>query len=152
MITSDRGRALIQSFESCRLKAYKDGGGVTTIGWGHTGPDVHMGMIIAQETADALFNADLAKFERDVNSLVTVPLTQGQFDALVSFAYNCGSDIDEDKRAEGFGDSTLLRLLNEGDYQGAANEFPKWNKDNGKVIAGLTRRRLMEAALFGSES
>jgi len=150
MITSERGRALIQSFESCRLTAYKDGGGVTTIGWGTTGPDIHMGMVVTQDWADARFDSDLAKFERDVNSLVTVPLTQGQFDALVSFAYNCGSDIDEDKRAEGLGDSTLLRLLNEGDYQGAHDEFHKWNKDNGKVIAGLTRRRLMEAALFES--
>jgi len=109
-------------------------------------------MMITQETADALFDADLARFERDVNSLVTVPLTQGQFDALVSFAYNCGSDIDEDKRTEGLGDSTLLRLLNEGKPELAVLEFPKWNKDNGKIVAGLTRRRLMEAALFGSEA
>ena len=150
MNVSERGRALIQSFESCRLKAYKDGGGVTTIGWGATGPDIHMGMTVTQEWANARFDSDLGQFERDVESLVAVPVTQGQFDALVSFAYNCGSDIDEDKRAEGLGDSTLLRLLNEGDYEGAANEFPKWNKDNGKVAPGLTRRRLAEAALFKS--
>lgn len=150
MITSERGRALIKSFESCRLTAYKDSGGITTIGWGTTGPDIHMGMTVTQEWADERFNSDLGRFERDVESLVTVPLTQGQFDALVSFSYNCGSDIDEDKRAEGLGDSTLLRLLNKGDYDGAGNEFQKWVKDGGKTIRGLVRRRAAETELFRS--
>ena len=148
MKCSDQGRALIQSFESCRLTAYRDGGGVLTIGWGHTGTEVVPGMTITQSQAEALFGDDIADFERDVNSLVKVPLTQGQFDALVSFSYNCGSDIDDDTRAEGLGDSTLLRLINAENFADAANEFPKWNKDNGKVSNGLTRRRKAERELF----
>lgn len=148
MKLGDAGRSLIQSFESCRLKAYRDGGGVWTVGWGHTGPEVREGLTISQERADWLFEQDIAQFERDVNSLVKVSLTQNQFDALVSFAYNCGSDIDADTIAEGLGDSALLRKLNAGDYAGAAAEFPRWNKDNGKVVAGLTRRREAEKALF----
>ena len=143
-----KGEALIKSFESCRLTAYLDGGGVATIGWGHTGPDVHLGLTITQVQADALFDRDIARFERDVTSLLKVTVTQNQFDALVSFAYNCGSDIDADTKAEGLGDSTLLRLVNEGKPDLAVLEFRKWNKDGGVVVAGLTRRRAAEAALF----
>lgn len=150
-----RGRKLIQAFERCERKlpdstiaAYQDGGGVWTIGWGHTGPEVKQGMVITQGRADQLFEQDVASFVRDVNFLVKVPLTQNQFDALVSFSYNVGSDIDADTKAEGLGDSTLLRKLNAGDYAGAAAEFPKWCNDNGKVVAGLVRRRKAEAELF----
>ena len=150
MITSETGKALIKSFESCRLIAYKDGGGVWTIGWGHTGPEVCEGLVWTQDTADRAFLEDLAYFEVGVDALVKVPLTQGEFDALVSFAYNCGLDQDEDTKAEGLGDSTLLRKLNDSDYNGAAAEFPKWNKDNGKIVNGLTRRRMAEKALFES--
>lgn len=150
MKTSGRGRALIKSFESCSLTAYKDGGGVWTIGWGHTGPEVKPGLTITQDAADGLFEDDLRSFEEGVLRLVRVPLTQGQFDALVSLAYNCGLDEDEDTKAEGLGDSTLLRKLNQGDFEGAANEFKKWNKDNGKVVAGLVRRRAAETELFRS--
>ena len=142
------GRALIQEFEQCRLKAYLDGGGVWTIGWGHTGADVHEGLVVTQAQADALFEHDIARFVADVNSLVKVPVTQNEFDALVSFAYNCGSDIDADTKAEGLGDSTLLRLLNKGDRAGAAREFQKWVKDNGKIVGGLIRRRKAERKLF----
>ena len=145
------GKALIQSFEQCRLHAYLDGGGVLTIGWGHTGTDVYDGQTISQEEADALFVADVAEAEDGVNRLVTVPLTQNQFDALVSFAFNVGTDIDEDTKAEGLGDSTLLRKLNSSDYIGAADEFMKWNKDNGVVVKGLTRRRRAERDLFLTE-
>lgn len=148
MILGERGAELIKSFEDCRLTAYRDGGGVWTIGWGHTGPEVQRGLTITQGEADALFDADTAQFERDVNSLLKVEVTQNQFDALISFAYNCGADIDADTRAEGLGDSTLLKLLNAGNIDGAKNEFRKWNKDNGKVVPGLTRRRAAEAALF----
>ncbi len=148
MNLSDKGRAFIQSFESCRLTAYRDGGGVWTVGWGHTGPEVRPGFTLTQDQADAIFDDDIARFEAGVNELVTVPLTQGQFDALVSFAFNVGLDIDEDTKAEGLGDSTLLRLLNQGDYTGAMNEFQKWDHDNGKKVAGLTMRRKAEHDLF----
>lgn len=152
MRTSENGIAVLHYFESCKLKAYPDPGSKNgapwTIGWGHTGTEVKPGLIWTQEQADAAFVIDLRRFERDVASLVKVPITQGQFDALVSFAYNVGSDIDADTIAEGLGDSTLLRKLNAGDYEGAALEFRKWNKNDGKTMRGLTRRRYAEECLF----
>ena len=151
MKTSERGRAFIKGFENCRLEAYPDpgtGNEPWTIGWGHTGPEVKPGLVWTQEKADQVFDDDLSQFERDVMSLVTVPLSQSQFDALVSFAFNVGPDIDADDIAEGLGDSTLLKKLNAGDYQGAADEFPKWNKSGGKVMPGLVRRRAGERSMF----
>lgn len=152
MRLSRNGIAVAHYFESCKLTAYPDPGSRDgkpwTIGWGHTGPEVHKGLVWTQEQADAQFLIDVARFERDVASLVKVPLTQGQFDALVLFAYNVGSDIDSDTVAEGLGDSTLLRKLNAGDYEGAALEFRKWNKNDGKVMRGLIRRRAAEECLF----
>lgn len=160
MRLSRNGIAVAHYFESCKLTAYPDPGSRDgkpwTIGWGHTGPEVVKGLVWTQAQADAQFLIDVARFERDVASLVKVPLTQGQFDALVLFAYNVGSDIDADKIAEGLGDSTLLRKLNAGDYEGAALEFRKWNKNDGKVMRGLIRRRAAEECLFrgmgGAES
>ncbi|MDX7778305.1 lysozyme [Aeromonas hydrophila] len=146
------GVAVAHYFESCKLQAYPDPGSKNgepwTIGWGHTGPEVKRGLVWTQQQADDTFLVDIACFERDVTNLVKVPLTQGQFDALVLFAYNVGSDIDADTIAEGLGDSTLLRKLNAGDYEGAALEFRKWNKNDGKVMRGLTRRRAAEECLF----
>ncbi|AOP98032.1 lysozyme [Enterobacter roggenkampii] len=152
MKISQNGIYVIHYFESCKLQSYPDPGSLDgnpwTIGWGHTGPEVIPGLVWTQEQADKAFLNDLNKFEQGVNSLVTVPLTQGQFDALVSFSYNVGLDIDSDNVAEGLGDSTLLRKINLLDYKGASMEFHKWNKNNGKVMLGLTRRRVAEEALF----
>lgn len=151
MKISERSRAFIKSFENCRLEAYPDpgtGGEPWTIGWGHTGPEVKPGLIWTQEQADQAFDKDLSQFEGDVTSLVKVTLNQNQFDALVSFAFNVGSDIDADDIAEGLGDSTLLKKLNAGDYPGAADEFLKWKKSGGKVMPGLERRRAGERATF----
>jgi lysozyme len=149
---SDEGARLIQHFESCRLVAYPDpgtGGDPWTIGWGHTGSEVCTGLVIDQAEADRLFRQDVFQFVQDVNNLLGgVGATQSEFDALVSFAYNVGPDIDADDIAEGLGDSTLLRKFKAGDIQGAANEFPKWNKAKGNVLAGLTRRRKAERAMF----
>lgn len=167
---------LIQYFESCSLTAYPDpasplgkacaqnriglanyfrlpnwaklSGSPWTIGWGHTGKDVKAGMTISRERADELLREDIADFEADVNSLLKVRVTQRQFDALVSFAYNCGSDIDNDTIAEGLGDSTLLKYVNAGKFDAAADEFLKWNRANGVVMLGLKRRRASERALF----
>lgn len=147
MYISKKGLDLIKEFEGLRLKAYLCPAGVWTIGYGHT-KGVYPGMTITQELADKFLIDDVWNFEREVESLVKVPVTQGQFDALVCFAFNVGSDIDEDTVAEGLGDSTLLRLLNRRDFAGAANEFPKWNKSRGRVISGLTRRRAAERSLF----
>lgn len=155
-IISNEGIQLIQHFESCRLKTYLCSAGKLTIGWGHTGADVKAGMVITQARADELFRIDVGRFVKDVNFLVKKPITQKQFDALVSFAFNIGSDIDDDKIAEGLGDSTLLRHVNNGDFAKAADEFLKWDKARvkGKLtrLAGLTKRRVAERALFTGSS
>ena len=144
MKTSNAGKTLIKSFEGKRLAAYDDGVGVWTIGYGTikypNGSAVKKGDVRTDAQVDQYFSNDLVKFENSVNSLVKVPLTQNQFDALVSFAYNVG--------ATNLSNSTLLRKLNSKDYKGAAAEFPKWNKAGGKVMAGLTLRRLAEQELF----
>ncbi|HEO9918875.1 TPA: lysozyme [Enterobacter asburiae] len=144
MQTSDKGIALIKQFEGCKLTAYQDSVGVWTIGYGWTQPvdgkPIRAGMTINQETAERLLKTGLVSYESDVSRLVKVGLTQGQFDALVSFTYNLG--------ARSLSTSTLLRKLNVGDYAGAADEFLRWNKAGGKVLNGLTRRREAERALF----
>lgn len=145
---SDECIRLIQHYEGCKLKAYKCPAGVWTIGYGHTGKDVKEGLVISQQRATDLLREDVANFAADVNSLLKVRVTQRQFDALVSFAYNVGSDIDLDTIAEGLGDSTLLKLVNAGNFAKAADEFPKWNKAKGKVLGGLVKRRAAERALF----
>ncbi|MCU2457547.1 lysozyme [Enterobacter hormaechei subsp. hoffmannii] len=144
MKTSDKGIALIKEFEGCKLTAYQDSVGVWTIGYGWTQPvdgkPIRAGMTIKQETAERLLKTGLVSYESDVSRLVKVGLTQGQFDALVSFTYNLG--------ARSLSTSTLLRKINAGDYAGAADEFLRWNKAGGKVLKGLTRRREAERALF----
>jgi lysozyme len=134
------GLALTQSSEGCRLTAYQDSVGVWTIGYGHTGPDVYKGLTITQNEATALLLKDVQTAADCVNRLVTVPLSQEEFDALVDFVFNIGTGH--------FSTSTLLRLLNTGDYEGAANEFTKWSKAGGVVLAGLLKRRQAEADLF----
>ena len=144
---SKKGFDFIKGFESLRLKAYRDAVGVWTIGYGSTS-GVKEGQIITREEAEDLLIHDVWFFEVGVRDLVKVPLTQEQFDALVSFAFNVGLDQDEDDKAEGLGDSTLLKKLNKGDYQGAGDQFLLWNKAGGKVLRGLTRRREAERLLF----
>ena len=137
------GLALLKSFEGCKLAAYPDpgtGGEPWTIGWGHTG-GVKRGDTCTQAQADAWLLQDLDRFEQAVERLVSVTLTQNQFDALVSFAYNCGQGSLQT--------STLLRKLLAGDYAGAQQQFSRWNRANGKEMPGLTRRRAAEAELFG---
>jgi lysozyme len=148
MNISEDGLSVIKHYEDCRLEAYKCPAGVWTIGYGHTGSDVKPGMVISENKADELLRADVASFEADVRKLVKSFITQRQFDALVSFAFNVGSDIDLDDIAEGLGDSTLLKRLNAGDIKGAAEQFLKWDKAGGQKLRGLTRRRNSERALF----
>lgn len=147
MQTSEKGIKNIKDFEGCSLTAYPDpgtGGAPWTIGYGWThsvdGKPIKPGMTIKQETADRLLKTGLVSYENDVLKMAKVKLTQGQFDALVSFAYNVGS--------RALSTSTLLRKLNDGDVKGAADEFLRWNKAGGKVLNGLTRRREAERALF----
>lgn len=140
MITSELGKALIKASEGLRLKTYLDEGGVPTIGWGHTGPDVIVGRTISTAEAELLLTIDLQRFESAVARLVHAPLNQEQFDALVCLVYNIGVGA--------FTDSTLLALLNKKDYAGAANQFLRWNKINGASSPGLVRRRAAERNLF----
>lgn len=145
---SPKGIELIQSFEGFSSKAYDDGVGVWTIGWGtikyENGVRVKRGDSITVQRALELFMHDLTGFEKAVRSLVKVPLTQNQYDALVSFTYNVGIGA-----LQG---STALRKLNLSDYQGAANALLSWNKGrvNGRLVElkGLTRRRNAERDLF----
>ena len=139
MQVSKAGLDLIKQFEGLYLKAYRCPAGVPTIGYGHTA-GVAMGQTITQQQADDYLRRDVRQFERAVARLVTVPLTQGQFDALVSFAFNLGEGA--------LAQSTLLRMLNDGDYAGAAAQFERWNKAGGRVLPGLVRRRAAERALF----
>lgn len=139
MQISKAGLDLIKEFEGLYLKAYRCPAGVPTIGYGHTA-GVVMGQTITKQQADDYLRRDVRQFERAVARLVSVPLTQGQFDALVSFAFNLGEGA--------LAQSTLLRLLNAGDYAGAAAQFDRWNKAGGRVLPGLVRRRAAERALF----
>jgi len=136
------GLELTKHFESCRLKAYRDGGGVWTNGWGNT-RKVIPGSIITQEQADADLLANVQDAVDAVNDHVTVDLTQGQFDALVDFTFNCGINA--------FKNSTLLKMLNAGNYSGAHDQLDRWTKDSGKVVAGLARRRDAEQELFSKD-
>jgi lysozyme len=137
---SKQGIDLTKSFESCRLTTYRDIKGVLTIGFGHTGPEVVEGLTWTQNQADSQLVLDLTRAEHAVNTLVTVPMTQGVFDSLVDFCYNCGIGA--------FSGSTMLKLLNAGQNDDAANEFEKWDHASGKVVAGLLRRRLAEKEEF----
>lgn len=143
MNLSEDGARLIKHFESCQLIAYPDpatGGAPWTCGWGSTGPDIFEGIVWSQSYADKRFEESLVSREQAVNKLVSVPLEQHQFDALVSFVYNLG--------AGNLASSTLLRKLNAKDYAGAANEFVRWNRAAGRIMRGLTRRRYAERAFF----
>jgi lysozyme len=137
---SQNGLALTQQFEGLRLTAYQDQVGVWTIGYGHTGKDVHPNLTITQEQANNLLMQDVASAVAAVNRLVTVGFYQNGFDALVDFAFNLGNSA--------LGGSTLLRKLNAADFAGAAAEFPNWCKAGGKTVAGLLRRRQAEQQLF----
>lgn len=139
MKTSNKGLRLIQAFEGCKLKAYRCPAGVLTIGYGHTGDKVFEGMVITESRAEELLAQDLEWAERAViRACNPLPLTQGQFDALVSLVFNIGETA--------FVRSTLLRRLRQGFT--AAEEFLRWDKVNGKPLAGLARRREAEKALF----
>lgn len=140
MILGVAGLRLIKSFEGCRLAAYQDQRGIWTIGYGHTGPEVHEGLTCTLAQADAWLLGDTHTASRAVLDDVHVPITQNQFDALVSFAFNVG--------AGSLAHSTLLGYLNGGHTVSAAAEFLKWDHSGGVVDLGLIRRRSAEQALF----
>lgn len=144
MKLSQRGIDLIKQFEGYSSKSYPDpatGGAPWTIGYGTT-KGVKPGMVITAEQAEKMLRDDVAKFESGVSSLITSPTTQGQFDAMVSLAYNIGLG--------NFGKSTLLKKHNARCYTCAADQFRVWNRANGKVMNGLTKRRATEREVYMS--
>lgn len=145
---------LIKRFESCELEAYPDpgtGGEPWTIGWGHTGPEVHPGMKISQDIADCYLLKDVTHAADAVMRAVTVKLTQGQFDAFVSMVFNIGPGSDTRDgiiRLKAGAPSSFLRKLNAGDVTGAAMAMLAWNRGGGRVMNGLVHRRAAEQSLF----
>ena len=141
---SEKGMKLISNFEGLRLNAYQDSVGVWTIGFGTTvfphGKSVQDGDCCTIQQAEAYMLHDLARFENAVSKAVIVPLQQHQFDALVSLAYNIGINA--------FQNSTLVKLLNTGNYLAASQQFDVWIKAGGQTIQGLVNRRAIEKALF----
>ena len=131
--------AIIKTFEGCKLNAYLCPANVVTIGYGHT-RGVKLGDTITQQQADELLLKDIEKFERGIEKILRVKVTDSQFGALVSLAFNIGLTA--------LANSTLMQKLNNGDFNGASNEFLRWNKAAGKVLSGLTKRREAERGLF----
>lgn len=141
---SYNGMCLLEQFEGLRLEAYLDSAGIATIGFGTikypNGSKVKLGDKTTKAQAKEYKLHDLKEFENTVNMSVTVPLSQNQYDALVSLSYNIGSGA--------FKNSTLLKKLNSGDYNGASDQFLVWNKVNSKKVQGLVNRREAEQKLF----
>lgn len=145
MKISEKGLGLIKEFEGLVLKPYKDAVGIATIGYGNTyyedGRKVSLSdPAITEERATELLKMVVKRYEDAINRYVQVPITQNQFDALVSFAYNVGN--------ENVRKSTLMKLLNRKQYTEAADQLLRWNKAGGKTLKGLTRRRQAERTLF----
>lgn len=142
MNISQKGIDLIKKYEGLKHQSYQDPVGIWTVGYGHT-KTAAPGMIITESDAERLLRMDIDDHVAYIDGYVKVPLNQNQYDALASFIFNVGGGA--------FIRSTLFKKLNQGDYVGAANEFPRWNKAGGKVLRGLTRRRNEERELFLSK-
>ncbi|WP_455478943.1 lysozyme [Bartonella sp. B23] len=145
---SKEGLMLIKQWEGLRLQSYQDAIGVWTIGYGHTNaagePLVRKGMSITEKEAETILCQDLKQFENTVEQAVAVPLTDEQFSALVSFCYNVG--------ATAFCNSTLLKKLNNSDYESVPTELQRWTKAGGQCLEGLVNRRAAESGLWAKGS
>jgi len=139
MNISEEGLSLIKKFEGLELEAYKCAAGVWTLGYGHTA-GVQEGDVWSEEQANEQLKIDMHVYAEYINDQVTCPLSQNQFDALVSWVFNLGPT--------NLRNSTLLKVLNSGDYEGVPAQIKRWNKAGGKVLEGLIRRREAEALLF----
>ena len=139
MKISQEGISLIKKFEGCELEAYQDAVGIWTIGYGHI-KGVKEGMTITKPQAEEMLVHELAEYEQHVLNQVTISLDQCMFDALVSWTFNLGPT--------NLSSSTLLKVLNSGDYEEVPAQIKRWNKAGGKVLQGLVRRREAEALLF----
>lgn len=139
MKISSEGLSLIKKFEGCKLEAYKCSAGVWTIGYGHT-KGVEEGMTITKDQAEEMLLEELVEYEKAVEEAVHNQLDQCMFDALVSWTYNLGPT--------NLNSSTMLKVLNAGEYDEVPAQIKRWNKAGGKVLEGLIRRREAEALLF----
>ena len=139
MNISNEGLSLIKKFEGCELDSYKCAAGVWTIGYGST-HGIEKGMSISKSRAEELLLEDIAQFEDIVDKAVSVNLSQNQYDALVSWTFNLGGG--------NLNSSTMLKVLNAGDYENVPEQIKRWNKAGGQVKQGLVRRREAEALLF----
>jgi lysozyme len=140
MKINEKGLALIKECESCKLKSYRDIVGIWTIGWGHTGSEVNPDLIWTQEQADNQLRQDLGRVEDGVSDRLEVDVNENQFSALVSLAYNIG--------LRNFNTSGLLKQVNLGNFDIAAERFLLWDKASGREVPGLMRRREQERSLF----
>ncbi len=139
MNISEEGLSLIKKFEGCELKAYRCAANVLTIGYGTT-KGVTEDMEITKEEAESLLKEEMHEYEGYINDMVKVPLKQHQFDAMVSWVFNLGSG--------NLSSSTLLKKLNNSEYDEVPAQIKRWNKAGGKVLDGLIRRREAESLLF----
>lgn len=139
MNISEEGLSLIKKFEGLELEAYQCAAGVWTLGYGHTA-GVQEGDVWSEAQANEQLKIDMHVYADHINNQVTCPLSQNQFDALVSWVFNLGPT--------NLRNSTLLKVLNSGDYEGVPAQIKRWNKAGGKVLEGLIRRREAEALLF----
>ena len=144
MLVNNKTKELIKRYEGKRLRAYRCSAGVLTIGYGHTSaagaPKVTPGMTISEKEANAIFDRDIERFAAKVEDLIKVEITDNQFGACVSLAFNIGVGA--------FSKSSVLRFINQNKFDNAADAFALWNKAGGRVLPGLTKRRAAEAALF----
>ena len=143
MKISNEGLSLIKHFEGCELKAYRCAANVLTIGYGST-KGVTEDMEITQEGAEELLQEEMHEYEGYINDMVKVPLEQHQFDSMVSWVFNLGSG--------NLSSSTLLKKINNSEYDEVPEQIKRWNKAGGKVLEGLVRRREAEALLFLGKS
>lgn len=134
------GLDLLKSFEGCEHEAYKDVAGVKTIGYGHTGDDFELGDVWTQTQCDEALDSDLARFKAGVYDLLDSSISDNAFSALVCFSYNVG--------LHNLKTSHLLAKVNAGDFDGASDEFLRWDRAGGQVVSGLLRRRTAERTLF----
>ena len=136
----DAAAKIIREFEGLRLTAYKCPAGVWTIGYGHTGKGVHEGLVCTTEDATRWLYADMLEADKAIDELVEVPLSENQHASLLSFIFNVGRGA--------FRSSTLLRLLNAGNYASASLQFARWDKAGKVQLPGLVKRRVAERKLF----
>jgi GH24 family phage-related lysozyme (muramidase) len=146
MKMTNEGLELIKVFEGFRGRAYRDPVGVWTIGYGHTSmaglPDVRAGMVVSEAEASEILQRDVEMFARGVRERLTRKVSDQQFSALVSFAYNVGLGA--------LAKSSVLRAVNAGDFEAVPRRLALWTKAGGRTLPGLVRRRAAEAALFVS--